>query len=510
MTDRTSIPGSSGTVGVLAVGVGTFDLELGAACCDAAWEVLDRNAATLVGDPAILTDSLEVADAADRLAASGVDAVVVLQATFCDARAVVEIASRTGAPVVVWSFPEPRTGGRLRLNSLCGANLASYSLRRRDHPAAFVHVDPHVPGAEERLGRALREVRATVPAGPLPTPRSVDDTATGDVAAARRAARDLRGAVVGVIGDPPAGFEPCEADDAAVGAVCGVAVERIALGELFDEADRADASEVEAARERAATTFTFDDEVPESGLEESLRLYRGLRGLAEARGWAALSTRCWPECMVDYGGAVCTPQAMMTEDGVPAVCEADLLGSITALVLQRIAGSDPFLADLVDVDPDDDTCVLWHCGVASSRLAAPGVQPVGITHPNRHRALVGQFALRPARVTVARISQAVPATEGPGMVMVVGAGEILDRPRPFSGTCGVVRWDRPAADVVGSVLRHGLEHHLCVVEGDHRATLVALARELGIGVIDLTAPGEAGAVTSVGDLSVAGTTPASR
>lgn len=499
MTARASSPGSVGTVGVLAVGVGTFDLDLGAAHCAAAFEVLGRTATALIGDPAILTDGADVSLAADRLAASAVDAVVVLQATFCDARSVIEVATRTGAPVLVWSFPEPRTGGRLRLNSLCGANLASYSLRRRGHPAAFVHADPRDVGADDLLDRALRQAGSTTSSESVPTVERPD---AHDVEAAHRVAEELRGAVVGVIGDPPAGFEPCQADDGAVAAVCGVAVERVALAELFAAADRAGAADVETARDRAASTLSFDDEVPTSGLEESLRLYRGLRGLADGRGWAALSTRCWPECMVDYGGAVCTPQAMMTEDGVPAVCEADLLGSITALVLQRVAGSDPFLADLVDVDPDDDTCVLWHCGVASSRLAAPGVQPVGITHPNRHRALVSQFALRPGPVTVARISQAVPATDPAGMLMVVATGEILDRPRPFSGTCGVIRWDRPAVDVVASVLHHGLEHHLCVVDGDHRATLVALAETLGIGVIDLTAP--------VGDVSADGTTPVSR
>ena len=97
--------------------------------------------------------------------------------------------------------------------------------------------------------------------------------------------------------------------------------------------------------------------------------------------------------MTEYGGAVCTPMAMLTEDGVPGVCEADLYGAATALILREIAGSDPFIADLVDSDERDDTSVVWHCGVAPVTLADPDVRPVAITHPNRHRALANQFAL---------------------------------------------------------------------------------------------------------------------
>lgn len=171
---------------------------------------------------------------------------------------------------------------------------------------------------------------------------------------------------------------------------------------------------------------------------------------------------------------------MLTEDGVPAVCEADLYGAVTALLLEHISGADPFIADLVDADTADETSVIWHCGVASPSLADPNERPVGITHPNRHRALANQFALRPGRVTVARLSQSANEVS-----MVVGSGEILQRPRPFQGTCGVLRWDRPIGDVMATVFDRGLEHHLGIVYGEHRDALTALAAQWNIPVVEL-------------------------
>ena len=222
------------------------------------------------------------------------------------------------------------------------------------------------------------------------------------------------------MGEPPLGFEPCEGDSDEVFRLTGIEVDRVALDELFAAADAVDDATRAATSQRILATMDVADDVREAGMDRSIGLYGGLAGLARRHGWSAVATRCWPECMTEYGGAMCTPMAMLTEDGVPSVCEADLYGAITALILEEVSGSDPFIADLVDADTSDDTSVVWHCGVASSRLAGPADRPVGITHPNRHRALANQFALRPGRVTVARLSQS--SNE---VALVLGSGELL-------------------------------------------------------------------------------------
>ncbi|HSP28010.1 MAG TPA: hypothetical protein VLN74_05625, partial [Ilumatobacteraceae bacterium] len=396
--------------------------------------------------------------------------VVVLQATFADASLVGRVADRLDAPMIVWSFPEARTGERLRLNSLCGANLAAYLLRRRDALVRFVHVDPAHPSATDLVREALETANDPV-AVATPEPVVVDVPVPVAALAGRR---------IGVVGDPPTGFEPCEGDSDEVLHLTGIEVDRVALGDLFAAADAVDEGVRTATRHRIAATMDVADAVRDAGMDRSIGLYGGLAGLADRYGWSAVATRCWPECMTEYGGAMCTPMAMLTEDGVPSVCEADLYGAITALILEDVSGTDPFVADLVDADMSDDTSVVWHCGIASPRLADPGERPVGIVHPNRHRALANQFALRPGRVTVARLSQA--SNE---VTMVLGGGELMLRPRPFLGTCGVLHWDQPIGDVLATVFERGLEHHLGIVYGDHRSALEALAAQWHIPVVHL-------------------------
>ena len=480
------------TAAILAVGRPTFDVPFGAVQVAAARQVLDGLGVTMLGDDDVCTDADSMAAAVESALGQQVDAVIVLQATFADASTVISIAEAADVPIVVWSFPEARHGERLRLNSLCGANLAAYSLRRRRHRCAFVHIDPAHPDSSARVAQAIADACAS-PTAPVATTEA--DPAVFDPHIARAADRvveRLRRSRVGIIGDPPTGFEPCEGDDRLVASTFGVQVDRLVLDDLFAQATGAERTDVDHVLGRVSSTLTLDAGLTRDDLEPSARLYCGMRHFVDDRGLGAIATRCWPECMEQFGGAACTPHAMLTEDRVPGVCEADLFGSITALVLQLVAGTDPFIADLVDVDESDDTSVLWHCGVASSRLARPDASVGGTVHPNRRVALVNEFALRSGRVTVARLSQCSGR-----LALVLARGEMLDRPRPYSGTCGTIHWDQPVRDVAATIFGEGVEHHLGVVYGDHDDVLVELARRWDLPVIRLGELRAASAQSSV-------------
>jgi L-fucose isomerase-like protein len=467
---------------VVAVARDTFDVEFGRELVDAALAVLVEAGLCVPSDVDVLTKPSQLLNAIGRHTP---DIIVVLQATFTDASAVIYLAERFDVPIVVWSFPERRAGGRLRLNSMCGANLAAFSLRRRNHHCAFVHTDPTHDSAASKVLTAIERAHQKMPSARTPSVGvSVHALSTsGDPADDRTATQSieqLTNSRVGVIGDPPVGFEPCEGDTSTVESTFGVRVERIHLNELFTGASLASADRVSDTAHRIDRTLDIDRDLSPSSLEPSQRLYCGLRQIADDRHLDAIATRCWPECMEVFGGAACTAQALLTDDGIPAVCEADMLGAVTALVLRLVSGGDPFVADLVDLDESDDTSVLWHCGLAAPSLAHPDHRSCGTAHPIRGIPLANEFPLRPGRVTVARVSQS-PA----GFRLVIAGGNMLNRPRPFDGTCGIIQWDLSGRDVVDTVFDLGVEHHLGLVYGEHRDALVELARRWNIPVLRL-------------------------
>lgn len=461
-------------LGFLAIARPTFDVPYSVELASAALDVVRSLDATVVGsgEPAMDEDSVRRAGMA--WSDLDLDFLVVLQASFADSTLVQAAAQTTKATIVLWAGPEPRTGGRLRRNSFCGINLAAYVLRRHERAYRHLVVDPAADDARSRLEAVL--LAAPQPPSPGPHP-SIDQAARE---AGRRTVAALAESRVGVVGERPTGFEPCDYDVALTTETTGVAIEQIPLEDLFDRGRAAESSDVAAV---ASTVAQSLDLAPLGGasIEPSLRLHLGLARLVAERSWDGLATRCWPECFTEFGGAACTAQSLLNSRlATPALCEADAYGVITALMLQHLAGEPAFVTDLVDLDFDDGTAVVWHCGLAPFSMSDQAHQPRATIHSNRQLPLLNEFPLKAGRVTVSRLSQSANAVR-----LVVGSGEMIEAPLAFSGTAGTIRFDTPLDVVTDIIMTEGLEHHYGIVYGDHVAELHAVADELGLEVVAL-------------------------
>ncbi len=473
---------TSPRLGVLALARPTFDVPYAEEVAATAFATLATLDAELVGSPELLFDAASTEEALEQFEGFELDALLLLQVSFTDSSMTEAIGARYAAPIILWSFPEDRTGGRLRLNSFCGINLAAYALVNAGSRFGYIHRT-----ADD--GGAAADIKALLAGGIGQQPSRRRRPAVAPEAAGVRAAEvatALRGATVGVIGDHPIGFEPCGYDAAELLRVTGIEVERKELPDLFGSARNVDTAQLAATRERAIDGLGNLDALDQEALDKSLSLYGGMKTLIREGGWSGIATRCWPECFTEYGGAACSPQSMLIDDGTPGTCEADVYGNVTALLLQAVAGEPAFVADIVEMDTAGDTGVLWHCGLAPMHMAPDDGSPngkkvaAGTIHSNRAKPLLNEFALRPGRVTLARLSQS-----GNEMSLVIGAGTMLDAPLAFSGTAGIVEFDRPAPEVVATIMREGLEHHYGIVYGDYRTELEALAEYWRIPVIDL-------------------------
>jgi L-fucose isomerase-like protein len=464
-------------IGFVAIARPTFDVEYAQQVATAAREVLaSLSDIEVVGSSRLALDADSLEAALTPLGGT-VDAVVVLYASFADSTLVREVTQVGPAPIVLWAVPEPRSGGRLRLNSFCGINLAAYALRQAGRNYRFILCDPASADAADSLRETIHGDHGEAATASRP-PMAVDAAAR---VTAERVVERLAKSTVGLIGERPDGFEPCDYDAATLSALAGVRVEEIGLPRLFSAAASSDAAERDRLRGRVSTALTGVDDLDDDGVDRSLELHLGMRHLADQHNWSAFATRCWPECFTEYGGAACTAMSLANSAGVPGCCEADVYGSVTSLILQELGGSPAFIADLVDLDFADDTGVLWHCGLAPLEMSAADPAPRATIHSNRAMPLLGEFALKPGRVTLARLSQS-----GNQQRLLIGGGEMLSRPPAFAGTSGVIRFDAPAADVFTTIMSEGLEHHYGLVYGDIRSELHGLAGELSVQVVALT------------------------
>jgi hypothetical protein len=124
------------TVALVSIARPTFDVPLAQSVAERALDQLTRAGFQVVGPGAeLVIDEAGVRTVINALGAATFDLLILLQASFADSSMAVQIASALqdkGAPTLLWAVPDERSGGRLRLNSLCGINLAGRALTQ-DH-----------------------------------------------------------------------------------------------------------------------------------------------------------------------------------------------------------------------------------------------------------------------------------------------------------------------------------------------------------------------------------------
>lgn len=441
------------TIGVVALARSTFDVPYAKQVANTAWETLQDLNVNLVGSRDLLFDAPAVETAISELQNQTLDLLMVMQVTFSDAAMTVKLADSIDVPLLLWSFPEPRSGGRLRLNSVCGINLAAHALARAGQSFSFLHRD-----ADDKTGLQI----------------------ILDTARAGHVKRKLTETRIGVIGQHPDGFDTCTYDAKLLERVFGISVDFIELQSLFQRAESIPAEETETVYARVQADLGNLDTLEQEPLRKSLKIYSALRGLALEKSYQGLAVRCWPEMFTEFGCAACGPMAMLNEEMIPCACEADVYGTISTLMLQGMNDAPAFMTDMVDFNPEDNSAVFWHCGLAPLSMADVEGPVRATIHSNRKLPLLNEFSLKPGRITVARLSQSKNVIR-----LVIGSGEMIRAPMSFSGTSGVVRFDRPVEKVLETIIKEGLEHHVSMTYGDCGESLQKLAAMMDIPTIQL-------------------------
>lgn len=440
-------------IGFAPIARPTFDLALARELTAQVYAAVAAEGYALTGGQDLIMDADAVEARIAELTVADIDMLLLLQSTFADSTMALQLARALGAPLLLRALPEAQVGGRLRINSFCGINLAGHGLRRAGINYDYIYA---APGDAAALSK-LREF-----------------------ACAARVKGLLAGARIGRLGVNPDGFDTCLVNHGALKSQLGVEVAQFELASFFQSARHADASRVAAVAEGLSSTLAGYDKMEPAATKGTLGAYVALDDLVREEDLNGLAVRCWPEFFTDLGCSACGAMSLLSDEFTPCSCEADVNGTITQLILQWISGEPAFGSDIVAFDTANDEATLWHCGLAPLSMADPDVRPQATVHSNREKPLLMQFPLKPGRVTIARLSEATGEFR-----LVIGGGEMLKAPPAFTGTSGRIRFDSGAATAMDTIMQEGLEHHISIAYGDHQGALAALARQLEMPVLRL-------------------------
>ena len=435
----------------IPIGVPTFHLESAQREFDASIKLLKSiEPNVIVPDEMILSINL----LKDYLEGKNPDLVIVQNITFANAAYATEIFKRLNAQFLLWTLREPVIdGGRLRLNSLTGAFSAGNAFKQMvEGNLLYLYGSPTDEMIQTKMTKMVHAARVKY---------------------------QMENINVLMIGHTPEGFGFGRALDLDITKAFGVNLLSIESRELTKLAKNLVEEEYQEAKSTALKRMLGIEETPEKNRVDFYKLYSVYKKYIDDNNVKAIASRCWPDFFTDYGTPVCGVLGMLNDDGIAAACEADTYGALSMYIGNQFTGIPTFLGDPVSIDETDQSITFWHCGTGACSLARRDLGPTTGVHPNRKIGPTMEFGLRPSKqATIFRIGRK-PNGEFRFFIL---EGEILDKPKQFSGTSVVFKTNQDVNALISKMVIDGWEPHFAVVYGDIADELEILATILNIEI----------------------------
>ena len=408
--------------------------------------------------------------------------IIYLNASFADASPAMNLLGKKHGDVLLWSVREfGEVGERLHLNSMCGSNLAAHALRTVGKSITHLHGNPDETNVKSLLEKFLNGESPDVGQPPLITGSNIEKAATSKV---EDALANLKGSKIGAIGDAPNGFTPCQYDAELLEKYFGIEVKNRTIPDLFDAISNVSTDVAESEYQSALQAQPSLAKVPAIEARTNASTREVLNEWIEANDLDAIAMRCWPEFPTELGACPCGAMGRTATAGTPAACERDVYGAATMLILEALGSGTNYLVDTVDLVEEEGLIRIWHCGSASTELAADPKNATQWIHCNRKLGVAGNFALKPGPVVLVRLDSDSDPANTSKLRLVMTSGESLATPNRFQGNTATVRTSAPARQLINGLVRNGYPHHTVVSWRDIRPEVRTLAEHLGIPLME--------------------------
>lgn len=161
----------------------------------------------------------------------------------------------------------------------------------------------------------------------------------------------------------------------------------IPMPELTAEMKRVKAQGVEVPKTVSYCRSCMKIEVKDGELENVAALKVAMKNLAAKYGCNAIAIQCWNELQNEIGIMPCAANSLLNEEGIPTVCETDIHGAITALMVEAASLDEKrsFFADWTVRHPDNENGeLLQHCGpwpISVAKEQPAITYPLAFDHP---------------------------------------------------------------------------------------------------------------------------------
>jgi L-fucose isomerase-like protein len=170
---------------------------------------------------------------------------------------------------------------------------------------------------------------------------------------------------IGIVGTPSDWLVASNPDPTILQETWGPAVLPVSMDEVKKSLQSINKESIKTILESLVNGAEEVKEPSQDDLEENVKVYNALKQLVERHKLDAITVRCF-DLVLDYKITGCFALAQLTDEGIIAGCEGDLVSTIGMLWLYKLLGQIPWMANPVQLNEDSNTFWLAHCTVPKS------------------------------------------------------------------------------------------------------------------------------------------------
>ena len=334
---------------------------------------------TDINGEGLLYSDEDVHKIASKFKSEKVDGLFVPHCNFGTEYIVAKLAKELGLPVLLWGPRDERPdedGIRLR-DTQCGLFATGKVLRRFQVPFTYLK---NCRLTDEVFEQGLRRFLA--------------------VCNTVKAFKNIR---ILQISTRPYDFLTCMCNEGELLEKFNIHLAPIPMPELTAAVSAAKANKITISGVVEYISSSMDIRIKPDELETVAALKVAMSDLVKKYNCNAIAIQCWNFLQEELGIMPCAANALLTDEGIPVVCETDIHGAITSILAQSAAvgKASTFFADWTVRHPDNENGeLLQHCGPWPVSVAKdkPVIgYPLAFDHPGAVEALA-----KPGQITLAR------------------------------------------------------------------------------------------------------------
>jgi L-fucose isomerase-like protein len=409
----------------------------------------------------------DVLAAADKLHAQGIAGLILFHGSYTAG----EIASQLGRwlldhpmPLLSWAYPEI-TGGRLTANSLCCQNFMLNAMHRLGIKYQWLFKEINDPQVVQTVDVFARSARARH--------------------------RMIHGKTLMVGAGRVPGFYDAECNELAVMQRFGLRFDRMDLVQIMSHGQKFSDADLKPIRDAIVhSPLCGMNNVPDEQIFNTVRLALCTLQLASEQNYIGCAVRCWPTLWDEYQCAADGALSLINDQGLPAADENDMNGLISMLAMSLLQDGKtlPTLMDISRLSEAENRLGFWHCGGSATRLLRQGTKYESRKHnimenadPDTAVGMLIESLLETGPVTVTRYQSPDSAKA------LTFEGAFVESPMAFRGAYAEFEpRDHTAAQIMGTILDHGLDHHWIIGRGHFADELAVLNHWLGVEALPVT------------------------